>query len=128
MVQPLPPVDPPTPPRGTRPGPVQPPTEPEQLPELAGTLLGEQPSAVFLERGRLVTVGVGERFHSWTVVSVSHGEAVVRGRSGTRRLRTVGQPAAPGARLDVVPIPARAIPQSQRLARVQSDRSSLLEP
>jgi hypothetical protein len=47
-------------------------------PELAGTLLGQRPSAVFRNDKRLVVVPVGGSFRGWKVVAVEHGAARVK--------------------------------------------------
>jgi hypothetical protein len=54
-------------------------TPPPPAPELVGTLLGEQPSAVFRGGSQLVAVPVGASFGGWKVVDVGQGVAVIKG-------------------------------------------------
>ena len=58
----------------------------EKDPELVGTLLGGRPSAVLRTEKQLATVPVGGKLGSWKVVSVNHGEAVLRTGSRTIHL------------------------------------------
>ncbi len=62
-------------------------------PELVGTLLGEQPSAVFRGQSQLVAVPVGGSFGAWKVMEVSHGGVVVKGMGRTVRLGIAGSAA-----------------------------------
>ena len=54
-------------------------------PELVGTMLGNQPSAVFRDSQRMAVVPEGQKIGDWTVVMVDHGRAVVT--NGTRTVR-----------------------------------------
>jgi hypothetical protein len=62
-----------------------------QEPELVGTMLGDQPSAVFRVDQRIVMVGLGSKIIGWKVVSIQQGAAVLQGMGRTRRL-TTGRP------------------------------------
>jgi hypothetical protein len=76
-VQPLPPFQAP----GTT-GPMVVTKVEAEVPDLVGTMLGDRPTAVFRSDKELRSVPVGGRFHGWKVVSVRHGEVIVK--NGTR--------------------------------------------
>ncbi|HZP83911.1 MAG TPA: hypothetical protein VFB21_19885 [Chthonomonadaceae bacterium] len=69
------------------------PPQPAAKPELVGTLLGDRPSGVFRVDGHLTVVSVGDSIDTWKVLSVRHGEAVVKSGGRTERIR-VGMRAA----------------------------------
>jgi hypothetical protein len=60
---------------------------PPPAPELVGTLLGDQPSAVFRGASQLVAVPVGATFGGWKVIHVGQGDAVVKGMGRMVRLQ-----------------------------------------
>jgi hypothetical protein len=62
----------------------------EAPPPLVGTLMGSTPSAAFRVGKDLQLAAPGDRVGAWQVLSVTHGEAVVRGPDGVRRLRLGG--------------------------------------
>lgn len=66
---------------------------PAVAPELVGTLLGDRPSGVFRVDGHLTIVSVGDSIEMWRVLSVHHGEAVLKSGGRTVRVR-VGTPSA----------------------------------
>lgn len=73
-------------------------------PELAGTLLGERPSAVFRNDKRLAIVPVGGQFQDWKVVSVQHGAVTLKGFGRTLQLGVGGlQPRTAGMRTEEAP-------------------------
>jgi hypothetical protein len=57
-----------------------------EAPELVGTMLGDTPMAVFRSQEHLQTVPQGGSFMGWKVLSVRHGEVVVRNGQRTERL------------------------------------------
>lgn len=56
----------------------QPAAKPETPPTLVGTLLGDQPSAVFLVDGNLTIVPSGGLVAGWQLLKVDHGQAVLK--------------------------------------------------
>jgi hypothetical protein len=64
--------------------------KPEVAPELIGTLLGDQPSAVFRGDRALVVVPVGGTIGRWRVTAVSHGTARVQSAAGSIQLSVGG--------------------------------------
>ncbi|MCS6776143.1 MAG: hypothetical protein NZ557_06340 [Chthonomonadaceae bacterium] len=66
------------------------------LPVLAGTLLGEQPCAVFLDEKQLSVIPVGSSLNGWKVVAVTHGRAILkRGKQVLHlEVRAEAEPAA----------------------------------
>lgn len=73
------PVLPTVPPALAAPVAVQPaPARPEAPPSLTGTLLGDQPSAVFLVDGNLTIVPAGGIVGGWQVLTVSHGQVMLK--------------------------------------------------
>jgi hypothetical protein len=52
--------------------------KPETPPTLVGTLLGDQPSAVFLVEGNLTIVPSGGLVAGWQLLKVDHGQAVLK--------------------------------------------------
>lgn len=55
-------------------------------PDLIGTLLGAQPSAVFRSGGQFTVVPVGGAVGGWRLISVEHGGVVVRSGKETVRI------------------------------------------
>jgi hypothetical protein len=98
--------------------------EPVVPPTLAGTLLGDHPSAVFKTEGGLQVVRRGQQFGPWLVVAVQHGAATVRNGGVSRHLtvnmRLGSIAATPAARpteathreviMAVLPTPAPPVP------------------
>jgi hypothetical protein len=64
-----------TPAAGASPQPV---VKPETPPTLVGTLLGDQPSAVFLVEGNLTIAPSGGLVAGWQLLKVDHGQAVLK--------------------------------------------------
>jgi len=140
---------PPLPYVGARPTPPAFPKAAEQLqpppkleaPELAGTLLGDQPSAVFREERSLVLVPVGGRVGAWKVVSVTYDGAVVKHGQEFRRLAVGGSraPITPGVprggatsaappMVEVQPSPAEPMAAAEPPAQKVSMRESQSAP
>ncbi len=66
-------------------------------PELVGTLMGGNPTAVFKSDKAIVMVPQGGVYMGWRILRVSHSEATVWNGGATLRLR-VGAPSAPATR------------------------------
>jgi len=66
-----------TPPASSTPAPV-PVAKPEPPPTLVGTLLGDQPSAVFQVSGNITIVPAGGMVAGWQLLNVEHGQAILK--------------------------------------------------
>ena len=115
---PLPAQGPPHIPRGAAPPRAALPARPrEPAPELVGTLLGDNPCAVFVKDKQTVVVPVGGKFGAWQVVVVEHSSVVLRQAGQSLRLSVGGTASggtAPGPPPGITPagrvVPADAGP------------------
>lgn len=63
------------------------------LPVLAGTLLGKQPCAVFLDEKQLSVIPVGSSLNGWKIVAVTHGRATLKRGKRILHLKVSPEPA-----------------------------------
>ena len=76
-----------------------PPAQPEPPPALVGTLLGDQPSAVFQLNGNIIIVPAGGMLAGWQLLTVEHGQAMLKHiATGTKIPVLVAAESTPGVK------------------------------